>query len=723
MSSTIHAIANAQHTPGSVYDVIVSPERRSQNPQRGRVAGNPLLVRDPGDAGRHDLVSSASQARNIRRLALLALILFAFALRVYRLGAQSLWYDEAVTAQVASRGIAELTRWTAGDIQPPLYYYAVAGWIRVAGHSEWALRYPSAFFGVLGVPLLWALARRLFGAGRAGHWAGLVAALLATILPAYVYYAQEARMYTQLVFLGSLAGYALLRAGQARGRRRSLGWWLAFVLAAAATLYTHYFGLFLLLAYGLCFFATWLIRSLRAGALPAWRPVGEAALASLAVFALYLPWLPSMLNRYSVDRSYWQGSLKLGEALRHVAVSFSAAAPEMMQESAAVRLLPWFGLALGIAVLALLSTPGRRDQGAATTGYLLATLALPLIAILALASRTPKFNARYLLMVSPAYLLLLAGGAGALVYRGKGYRRPGITALRAARRILGPCLAVAVIAFTAGVAYHSLHNWFTDKAFTKAQWREMVGSVSRRMAPDEAVVLVSGHAYPAWEYYAPSVPVVRLPNIDVLDVTRVLGFDAGTQLGPALAGKSGVWLVEWQADTMDPMGVVPYLLDRAGTEIPFNRGYWGLQVRHWQLRPGAQYLAGPQPEHEQAADFGHQVALLGWDQPRDGLIAVYWRALQGLDRDYQVSLRVEDLAGKEIPGQGWDGRPATYNYPATRWPPGQAVFGRYPLPAGLPAGGYYITLAVYDSREPSGLDIMDVAGNPAGKRVRLGPLN
>jgi hypothetical protein len=44
------------------------------------------------------------------------------------------------------------------------------------------------------------------------------------------------------------------------------------------------------------------------------------------------------------------------------------------------------------------------------------------------------------------------------------------------------------------------------------------------------------------------------------------------------------------------------------------------------------------------------------------------------------------------------------------------------LPADAPSGDYYVTLAVYDPAEPSGLDIMDVADNPAGKRVRLGPI-
>ncbi|HMN26835.1 MAG TPA: hypothetical protein PKE45_01680, partial [Caldilineaceae bacterium] len=69
-------------------------------------------------------------------------------LRLYRLDAQSLWYDEAVTANLAQRPLAELTRWTANDIQPPLYYYLVAGWGRLTGWSEWSLRWPSVFFGV-----------------------------------------------------------------------------------------------------------------------------------------------------------------------------------------------------------------------------------------------------------------------------------------------------------------------------------------------------------------------------------------------------------------------------------------------------------------------------------------------------------------------------------------------------------------------------------------------
>ena len=103
-------------------------------------------------------------------------------------------------------------------------------------------------------------------------------------------------------------------------------------------------------------------------------------------------------------------------------------------------------------------------------------------------------------------------------------------------------------------------------------------------------------------------------------------------------------------------------------------------------------------------------------------LTVYWRVLNTLAQDYQVSVILEDAQGREV-GR-WDGRPAGYDYPTTRWQPGQEIFGRYPLPlpADAPAGDYTVTLAVYDETHPDGLDLRDAADNPAGKRVRLGPL-
>ena len=182
-----------------------------------------------------------------------------------------------------------------------------------------------------------------------------------------------------------------------------------------------------------------------------------ALLSGGAVVLVYLPWLPSMLTRYRVDRSYWGGALKLNEAVRHIAVSFTSAAPDAMLEPDAVRLLPFFGLALALAVTALLLDARRRPA----LGWLLIVLIVPVIAVLMVASRSPKFNARYLMLASPAYLLILSGGIGALLHRTGSRGRP-----------VGYALASALSVFLIAASLASVANWFTDPAFGKADWRE-----------------------------------------------------------------------------------------------------------------------------------------------------------------------------------------------------------------------------------------------------------
>ena len=87
--------------------------------------------------------------------ALLVLVtLLALGLRLYRLDAQSLWYDEGFSVYLGRMDLAQITERTAADIQPPLYYYLLHGWIGFLGDGEMALRGLSLLFGVLTVPLI-----------------------------------------------------------------------------------------------------------------------------------------------------------------------------------------------------------------------------------------------------------------------------------------------------------------------------------------------------------------------------------------------------------------------------------------------------------------------------------------------------------------------------------------------------------------------------------------
>jgi mannosyltransferase len=333
---------------------------------------------------------------------------------------------------------------------------------------------------------------------------------------------------------------------------------------------------------------------------------------------------------------------------------------------------------------------------------------VPVIGVLAVASRSPKFNARYLMLASPAYLLILAGGIGALVHRTGPRGRP-----------TGYALAAMLSLFLVGSSLAAVSDWFTDPAFGKAQWRELTSAVRAQRGPDEPVLLVSGHAWPVWDYYAPDMPAVLLPDIDVLDVNATLGFKTGAILQRALAGKPGAWLVQWQNEVVDPVGFASYFLDRAGTEQATVGDFRQLAARHWTLNPSASFTSEPSPVRDDGANFAHRVALIGWENAPDGALTLYWRALNPITQDLKVSLVYEDAAGREV-GR-LDGRPAGYDYPTTRWQPGEALFGVFPFPADLAPGDYTTTIALYDDADPSGLDIMDIADNPAGKRVRLGP--
>ena len=457
--------------------------------------------------------------------ALIAVMLLAFAVRIWRLEAQSLWYDEGVTAEIARRGLAELTRWTANDIQPPLYYYVVAGWGRIAGWSEFSLRFPSVVFGVLAVPLMAVLTLRL----TRRYSAALLAALFTAVHPLLVYYSQEARMYTLLVTLGILAGYLLVRLADRAGR----GWplWAGYVSVAAAAIYTHYFAFFLLLglglAYGLDALWRWKKRpTTEVAVTPSpWSPVLYLLAANGLVLLLYLPWITAMITRLRVDRSYWSGTLKLHEALLHVAVSFTSG--ETVAERLAVWLLAVYGLVTLWAVVRLWRSGASGRRVLLYGGLWLIT---PVAAVLALSMNLPKFNARYVMVALPGLILLWAGGLG-----GCGQsdvqaesRQPFSTGQ--STRFSAYLPVVASLLLVAGFTFADA-NWFLNAAFTKDEWREAAAFLRERIRADERIVLVSGHAWPVWNYYAPDMPVVRLPPIEVLDVDAVLGFE---DTGPAL---------------------------------------------------------------------------------------------------------------------------------------------------------------------------------------------
>src|SRR2546423_12411379 len=96
-----------------------------------------------------------------RWLPLLALVLLAAGLRFYRIDAQSLWYDEGISAYQLTRSFGEIVRASSLDSHPPLYYWTLKAWGSVFAASEVGLRSLSAVWGWVAAILAWDLGRAL----------------------------------------------------------------------------------------------------------------------------------------------------------------------------------------------------------------------------------------------------------------------------------------------------------------------------------------------------------------------------------------------------------------------------------------------------------------------------------------------------------------------------------------------------------------------------------
>jgi mannosyltransferase len=642
---------------------------------------------------------------------LLSITLLALGLRLYRLDNQSLWYDEGFSVYLAGMDIDEITSRTAADIQPPLYYYLLHGWIQLFGDSEWALRALSVLFGVFTVPLIYAVAHTLFHS----RLAALLAALFVAVSPLHIWYGQEARMYTLLTFLCLLSSYFLLLAISAKRNWVIPILWVAYTAANVAALYTHYFAFFILAFQAVYVLAVLAVQGFR----PLHVLIGSLA-SAVATVLLYVPWLPYLFTRYGTDTSYWSGQLKIHEILVDIAVFFAGG--ESVTEPVGIVLAVGFGLVFVLALIALVSQAAGAAQPAADGEtdllpssyfpllFLLLYFLLPTFLILAVSYNSPKFNARYVMVSHPAFLLILAGGLAALWQRRSGYLG----------NVLRGALSALALIMILAVSVYASYNAYADPTFARADFRSVARYVRQNIEPGETIILTSGHMFPVWDYYAPGVERHLLPDSPTLDTNLTLDYSIAQDLNQWLEDKQGVWVVLWQDEVVDPTGYLTTMLADVGDEQPVDQSFPEVELHHYRLPAGAFVSEEPSIAHPARFDFGDQLRLLGYTQTDDQHVVLFWEALQPLDEDYRVSIVLRDTAG-QVWGQ-WDGRPAAYLYPTDRWRVGQVVFGRYelvPIP-GTPPGDYGVEVGVYTEENLEGLDLLDSAGAPQGKRAMLG---
>jgi uncharacterized membrane protein len=346
-----------------------------------------------GRQGRLPRRGEPDTSRNTTRLVLAGLILAGLGLRLAV--TRGIWLDEAISihqARLSLHGLFE--NLYNGDRQPPLYHLTLWLTIRAFGDGEFAVRLPSLIAGTLVIPVRYELGRELYD-----RRTGLIAAAFAAASPVLIWYAQEVRMYEFIALFGLLALLTQLRAI----RHGTMLNWAAYILATAALLWSHYFGLLLIAVQQVVFVAV-LVHRKRDG-----QPVKALALGvaySAAVLVMQLvPLLVFAHHQYQVTSGAAGSPSGTYDLLSFYSVLANMAwALWGYQPDATTVLLAAMWPLFLLGSLVLLGRGGSRQ----TMSLAVAAAALVVLLIVVSAFDRSLFELRNFLILVPLVLLLIA---------------------------------------------------------------------------------------------------------------------------------------------------------------------------------------------------------------------------------------------------------------------------------------------------------------------------
>ncbi|MBM3187289.1 MAG: hypothetical protein FJZ90_01030 [Chloroflexi bacterium] len=668
--------------------------------------------------------------------AIVALTLLAFALRLYQIEAKCLWWDESLSLYRAQQSVGvvlsnriDFPGIQTTDQHPPLYFLLLHGLVRLLGERDVVLRWPSAAFGTLLVPLLYVMGRRVGNAA-----VGLLAALLGALSPFYLWYSQEARMYTMVTALGLLALYALWRGLQ----ERAWPWIVGYLIATCAAIATQYLHTLMLLPQALLAVLLWLSRvSSRQAKTPTrwrralrWHPFVVGLGLVVIVLAAAGRAMIGLIPTLAALRDY----VPLGTMLCDILNSFSLGLSVNLRDVWPLDLV--FLVVYVLGVWAMWRHPQRRVSGetdgpsmrtrAVGPMLLVGSIVAPVLVLWLFSLFVPIYtNSRYAMTASPMFYLSLA---------------MGVHALCRWRPIAWLLLAVMVFAMG-----HSNYRYFYHERYrTKEDYRSAAQLVARDERARDLVIVNGPESVPAFlHYYTGNAPVMGLPEGGMMSAVLA------RHMLELASEHDRVWLVKARTAVSDPGLIVSDWLDENALLL-MRRGFpssgYYLSVASYRPRspveplPREGLLLGvwrdeaERPRLElldyelwyittdgDAATCAHgEPSCEGRILPAKPITAeMLWRPLDATG-DCKVSLR---LVRDGIVWAQRDRRPYEY-LPTDQWPQDRAVRHEADLdiPAGTPSGSYELQLWVYDAETGRSFTFDGVDGAVSSPYLSLGPI-
>lgn len=458
----------------------------------------------------------------LRLFGSVGLLLFGLGLRLWLHGVHGIDGDDGFTvALLQNEPMALLTGLLSMelDVHPPLYYMALKGWALAIGDSLVALR---SFNFLVDVLLGAMLLRSTRHFGRYG-WCWM--SMLWATAPLLLYTDQLLRMYTLLALWSALGTLSLLEMSAGRPR-----WILGLIVAVVGALYTHIFGMLLLMSWGIALAVAWLSQMLRL-------KVVMAALMGMALIsASYLPLLQQRLALLGPDEVAGQTTRLLATPLQIPAQILSAALLNERQLSVPV----------GIAALILVCGLGFAIwRSHWSKRWLVLSLVMPLYAALIAAALLDFFRPRYLTLLVPPLLLLIVASLDALLHMPKQTSK------------LGMAFVCGLLLIGSGRGL-----WTNVQPSLSDDFRAAAQFLDVRATADDLILVIPDWGRHALDYHHAGPAPIWGALSGVGNDT-----DLSAVLAEPIAAHERIWFVSYQPDVSDAQRLAQHWLTQRAVTI------------------------------------------------------------------------------------------------------------------------------------------------------------
>jgi 4-amino-4-deoxy-L-arabinose transferase-like glycosyltransferase len=611
----------------------------------------------------------------------------AFFLRLYRIDIVSLRGDEAFTVNFVQRTWEGLWKGISTiEPNPPLAYLPLRAWIAVFDDGEFETRFFSLIFGVLCVPLLYRLAREMFG-GQRGRIIGAIAAALIAINPYQIWHSQDVRNYTMwpalsllgLVFFWRWWKIELEFRDRVSVKSKTLALTLTlYILATLASLYTHYYDVFILAALNAFVFLLACIGK-------RWKTLARWIGAQIVLVICYAPWVLFGTDRIT---NYGEASAETGTSLNDIFSRTIAAFATGDTVPEIVKTFVWLPLTLVLVlVLIYLARQNRR-----IAIFFVFWISVPVLAIYIVSIGRPLFLERYLNGIAPAFYLAFAVGINA--FRNTQY---------AIRNVSLGAIAIIIV----GISDYSLANYYFDPAYAKApNWRDLVKYIVDHRQPGD--IVVQNFTDDSISYYRqrlmPPMPAGQQPGcinsigyLPVITLPKSYWANAEdeAQTKRVNAECQRIWFIPAIPDWWDQSRFVEnYLRRYADREL--YRDYPPMSVELYLTPQTFQPKIIPvNARIGNAILVGYRLSPASVSTNSILHVSLYWRAAQKIDKDLTVFVHLADANDQLIAQQ--DSTPVYGTNPTSQWQPNELVIDGYDLKVNGVPGKYTLIIGMYDS--------------------------